>query len=211
MLASTTPLDAGPLRGERVHLLPLHTEHAEPLLRAASESRETYALTSVPETLDGMRRFVEVSMEAARVGLAVPFATVDAAAGRVVGTTRFATLESWITPVAGARDLQPASVEIGWTWLAASAQRTHVNTEAKLLMLRHAFEQWGVRRVMLKTHERNARSRAAIERLGCTLDGLLRTLLPGGGTRISAVYSLLAEEWPAAQERLRARLSAQRP
>ena len=126
--------------------------------------------------------------------------------GPLLGSTRFATLEHWITPVAGVRDVQPASVEIGWTWLAASAQRTHVNTEAKLLMLAQAFEQWGVRRVMLKTHEENRRSRAAIERLGASLDGVMRTYLPGGGTRQSAFYSLRAEEWPAARARLVARL-----
>jgi RimJ/RimL family protein N-acetyltransferase len=186
--------------------LPLSLDHVEPLLRAANESREAYGHTSVPATLEQMRRFVEVAVEAAAKGVAIPFATIDARDGRVVGTTRFANIEHWIAPVSGQRDVAPSCVEIGWTWLAASAQRTHVNTAAKLLMLAHAFERWGLPRVMLKTSEANARSRAAIERLGGRLDGVMRTYLPEGKTRQTAFYSLLAAEWPANKARLLSRL-----
>ena len=100
-------------------------------------------------------------------------------------------------------------MEIGWTWLAADAQRTAINTEAKLLMLGHAFEAWRVRRVNLRTDSRNLRSRAAIERLGAKLDGILRAHMPAsdGGVRDTATYSLLATEWPQAKERLAGRLA----
>jgi RimJ/RimL family protein N-acetyltransferase len=96
------------------------------------------------------------------------------------------------------------AVEIGWTWLAASAQRTGINTEAKRLMLGHAFEVWEVHRVTLKTDARNQRSRAAIERLGAKLDGLLRGHMPAydGEVRTSAVYSIVRDEWPAVRVRL---------
>ena len=101
-------------------------------------------------------------------------------------------------------------MEIGATFLAASAQRTPVNTEAKLLMLTHAFEVWGVQRVSLKTDARNERSRAAIERLGARYDGTLRRHMPaygpGGGPRDSAFFSILSEEWPAVKSHLETRL-----
>ena len=96
-------------------------------------------------------------------------------------------------------------MEIGWTWLRRSAQRSGANTEAKRLMLAHAFETWQVRRVTLKTDARNARSRAAIARLGATLDGLLRGHIPAsdGGPRTSAVFSILDAEWPAVRDAAR--------
>ena len=99
-------------------------------------------------------------------------------------------------------------VEIGWTWLAAAAQRTPINTEAKLLMLTHAFETWRVHAVKLNTDARNARSRAAIERIGARFDGVLRAHRPAsdGGIRDTAAFSLLEAEWPAAKRHLLARL-----
>jgi len=123
----------------------------------------------------------------------------------VVGSTRFGNLERWTRG-----EDRIDAVEIGWTWLTPSAQRTVVNTEAKLLMLGHAFESWRVHRVTLKTDARNARSRAAIERLGAKLDGLLRAHMPATDDtlRTSAVYSILAGEWPEVRARLIARLEA---
>jgi RimJ/RimL family protein N-acetyltransferase len=99
-------------------------------------------------------------------------------------------------------------VEIGWTWLAADAQRTALNSEAKYLMLAHAFERWRVHRVSLQTDARNARSRAAIERIGARLDGVLRAQRPAadGTVRDSAYYTILDSEWPAVRARLEARL-----
>ena len=114
--------------------------------------------------------------------------------------------------IAMVRDRAPDVVEIGATFLAASAQRTPVNTEAKLLMLTHAFEVWGVLRVSLKTDARNERSRAAIERLGARYDGTLRRHMPaygpGGGPRDSAFFSILSEEWPEVKSRLQSRLQS---
>lgn len=198
------------LDGERVRLEALAREHLPGLVAAASESRATYGLTQVPDGVDAMRAWFDVAMAEAARGAHVPFATVDKARGRVVGSTRFANIERWQWPGPPVAPVSrgPDAVEIGWTWLAASAQRTYVNTEAKLLMLGHAFDVWRVRRVTLKTDARNARSRANIERIGCRFDGILRAHMPAwdGGIRDSAFYSMLATEWPAARERLQARL-----
>ncbi len=201
------PLNAGPLRGPLVHLLPLSLDHVEPLLRAASEGRESYGHTFVPDNLEDMRRWVEAALASSAAGAAIPFATIDAGSGAVVGATRFATLEWFIVPVPGLPNASPSCVEIGWTWLSHSAQHTHINTAAKLLMLRHAFGEWKLPRVMLKTAESNARSRAAIARLGARFDGVMTTWLPLARQRPSAFYSLLASEWPANEARLVARLS----
>jgi N-acetyltransferase len=196
------------LEGRSVRLVPLAVEHAPALVEAASESRAHYGLTTVPPELTAMAAYIAEALADAARGRAVPFATVDRGrSGRVVGSTRFGNLERWPWP-AGARPYPaPAGLdaaEIGWTWLAASAQRTAVNTEAKLLMLRHAFEVWGVYRVTLKTDARNARSRAAIERLGAHFDGVLRGHMPAvdGTVRDSAYYTIVAGEWPALRSRL---------
>ena len=197
-------LPAGPvvLRGSLVELRPLSLEHVEPLVAAAS-SRGSYRWTFVPEGAAAMRAYVEEALADAAAGRAVPF--VQMAAGEVVGATRFGNLERWRAPgwpsrPAGCVD----AVEIGWTWLAEKAQRTAVNSEAKRLLLGHAFEVWEVRCVTLKTDARNARSRAAIERLGARLDGVLRAHLPAadGTERDSAVYSIVAAEWPDVRARL---------
>jgi RimJ/RimL family protein N-acetyltransferase len=179
------------LQGRAVRLEPLGRQHLEPLLAAAGESRASYGLTTVPADRDAMAAYIETALTTD----CVPFATVWH--DRVVGSTRFGNLERW-----NGEDL--AAVEIGWTWLAVSAQRTEVNTQAKILMLDHAFGVWGVKRVTLKTDARNARSRAAIERIGGRLDGVLRAHMPAadGGVRDSAVYSILAAEWPAHRARL---------
>jgi N-acetyltransferase len=194
------------LDGERVRMEALSPAHVDGLVAAAAESRATYSLTQVPAGAAAMAAYVEAALADAARGLAVPFATVDKARGRVVGTTRFGNIEYWKWPGAPLPPVPagPDAVEIGWTWLAASAQRTYVNTEAKLLMLGHAFDVWRVRRVTLKTDARNARSRANIERIGCRFDGVLRAHMPAwdGGIRDTAFYSMLASEWPAARERL---------
>lgn len=204
------PLFPLALEGELVRMEPLALAHVDALVAAASESRATYGFTQVPNGRDAMLRYVESALDDAGKGLAVPFATFDKRSGRVVGSTRFGNLERWQWPAEPAPPIPngPDAVEIGWTWLAQSAQRTHVNTCAKLLMLGHAFEVWRVRRVNLKTDARNARSRANIERVGGRLDGILRAHSPAwdGGVRDSAMYSILPAEWPAVRERLTARL-----
>ena len=194
------------LDGVHVRLEPLTMDHADALLAASQEDRSTYGWTRTP---DGARRRrgLHRRRSAATSGR-IPFATVWKDEGRLVGSTSF--FPEWWGEAR--RPGRPTSVEIGATWLAASAQRTPVNTEAKLLMLTHAFEVWGVLRVSLKTDARNERSRAAIERLGARYDGTLRrhmpALGPGGGLRDSAFFSILPEEWPEVKSRLEARLSA---
>jgi RimJ/RimL family protein N-acetyltransferase len=198
------------LPGNHVRLVPLRAEHLEGLLAAATaDPSETFPFTFVPRERWALERWLDEALSLAGAGRAVPFATLDAASGRVIGSTRFGNLESWDWADPARR--RPAgldAVEIGWTWLARSAQRTAANTEAKLLMLRHAFEAWRVRRVTLRTDARNARSRSAIERLGARLDGVLRSHMPAsdGGLRDTATFSILEAEWPAVAERLAARL-----
>lgn len=143
---------------------------------------------------------------AGEVGEVVPFAQCTPE-GTAIGCTRFMSLRRW-----RGREV-PDEVEIGGTWLTATAQRTPVNTEAKYLLLRHAFEEWGVWQVELVTDARNARSRAAIERLGATFEGVLRKHRPAADApatsmhpRNSAVYSIVDDDWPEVERRLRDRL-----
>ena len=194
------------LQGQLVRLEPLGLAHVPALAEIAAENRASYALTSVPAGEGATRAYVEAALDQWARGAALPFATTNAHTGEPLGSTRFGNAERWDWPN---RTGELDAVEIGWTWLIPAAQRGGFNTEAKLLMLRHAFETWRVRRVTLKTDARNARSRAAIERLGARLDGVLRAHVPaaGGGVRDSAVYSLLTEEWPSVEGRLQGLLS----
>jgi RimJ/RimL family protein N-acetyltransferase len=195
------------LRGRFVRLTPMTADDLDGLLAAASEDRTTYGYTSVPGDRAAMRTQVEALIAMRDRGHDVPFTTRDARDDRIVGSTRFLWLRSYFD-----RDV-PDAVEIGGTWLAASAQRSAINTEAKLLMLAHAFETWRVQRVDLKTDARNERSRAAIERVGGRLDGVVRnwqpSLVPGeeGRSRDSALYSIVPSEWPGVRAALEARLA----
>jgi RimJ/RimL family protein N-acetyltransferase len=199
------------LEGDLVRLEPLDEHHALALAAAAAESRTTYTWTWVPNGAEEARAYVAEALAAHSAAEHLPFATVARAEGRVVGSTRFTNAEWWEWP--SGHPLQrvdaPDVVEIGHTFLAASAQRTGINTEAKFLMLRHAFEVWEVHRVRLRTDRRNTRSRAAIERLGATLDGVMRADRVGadGTVRDSAYYSVVREEWPSVRDRLRGLLS----
>jgi len=199
------------LEGRHVRLEPLGLAHAPGLIAVGSGPRDTYGFTLVPADLASMRAYIESALGDQAAGRTLPFATVSRASGQVVGSTRFGNIEFWPWPAGhvlqrGAE--RPDVVEIGWTWLAAATQRTPVNTEAKLLMLTHAFETWRVHAVKLNTDARNARSRAAIERIGARFDGVLRAHRPAsdGGIRDTAAFSLLEAEWPAAKARLLARL-----
>ncbi len=213
----TAPTAADPLapdvtlEGGVVRLVPLALEHVPALLEAALVSRERYQWTPVPGTLEGMTAYVSNAVERAAARQVVAFATTLRASGRIVGSTRFATFEfhPWpeSSPLAPPPGL-PDVVEIGWTWLAGDVQRTAVNTEAKLLMLSHAFETWNVKAVRLKTDRRNERSRNAILRIGAHFEGILRAHSPGvdGSLRDSAFFSILAEDWPAVRASHQARL-----
>lgn len=199
------------LEGRFVRLEPLADVHLSGLVAAASGSRETYGFTWVPASEAAMRHYIAVGDADYRASRALPFATIDRATSAVIGSTRFGNIEYWSWPEGSPLQLgadRPDAVEIGWTWLAASAQRTPSNTEAKLLMLTHAFEEWRVYRVRLMTDSRNVRSRTAIERIGGKLDGILRAHQAAydGVVRDSAVYSLLSQEWPEAKRSLVERL-----
>ena len=199
------------LEGDHVRLEPMTTDHVPALLDAARGPRETYAFTYVPADEPGMRQYVATALVDHAAGKALPFVTVDRKASRVVGSTRFGNIEFWAWPPGNPHqrgEHVPDVVEIGWTWLASSAQRSGINTEAKLLMLGHAFEYWRVHRVSLMTDARNSRSREAIQRLGARLDGVLRgaRVAADGGIRDTAAYSILEAEWPAVKAALQARL-----
>ena len=201
------------LEGQFARLEPLSLDHVPALLEAARVSRESYGLTTVPDTLAGMTAYVQAALDGFSRLEVLPFATTDARTQRVVGSTRLANLEFWPWPKGAAlerTDGTPDAAEIGWTWLAGNAQRSGINTDAKRLMLEFAFTVWQVRCVRLKTDARNERSRNAILRLGANFDGILRAHMPAadGGVRDSAYYSILASEWPAVKAGLEGLLDA---
>jgi RimJ/RimL family protein N-acetyltransferase len=202
------------LEGHGVRLEPLTAGHAGALAEAARGERDSYGYTWVPDGPGDARAYAEAALAARESGRAVPFAVRDLGSGRVAGTTRFLDLDvfawppAWPPGAAGGpepSDERPPSVaEIGSTWYAPWAQRTHVNTACKLLLLRHAFDEWGALRVTLKTDARNKASRAAIERIGARLEGIRRAHVPAtdGTVRDSAYFSIVAGEWPAVREHL---------
>ena len=204
------------LEGRHVRLEPLTLEHVDGLGRAGAGERASFGYTWVPDGPDEAEAYVRAALAGSR---SVPFAVRRLADDALVGSTRFLDLEVFETPtpwppgVAAGQapdDARaPSVVEIGSTWYAASAQRTAVNTEAKLLLLTHAFEVWRVLRVTLKTDARNAASRRAIERIGGRFEGVRRahTMATDGTVRDSAYFSIIAAEWGEVREGLRGRLS----
>ena len=206
--------DPPTLQGRFVRLEPLSLSHIDPLVVAAAEDRSNYQWTYTPEGTEQMTEYVNDALTKVASGVHVAFATVqvgqDGAADRVVGATRFCEIAywQWFPGNTHQRHGVPDVLDIGFTWLAASAQRTMVNTEAKLLMMQHAFEVWEVHRVALQTDVRNKRSWAAIERIGGRLDGIMRADRPGADdtVRTSARFSIIASEWPEVKARLSARL-----
>ena len=206
-------LDLVTLEGRYVRLEPLSLEHVPALVQAATQSRASYDLTDVPSDEPAMRRYVDTVLSLRDAAKALPFITIDGATGNVVGSTRFGNIEFWNWPAGNPHqrgERLPDVVEIGWTWLSPDAQRTGINTEAKLLMLTHAFEFWTVHRVSFRTDSRNERSRVAIERLGARFDGVFRaaSIAYDGAIRDSAVYSILDAEWPEVKQRIAGLLRA---
>jgi len=211
-----TTLVIGPtiLAGRHVRLEPLAHTHIPGLVAAAREDPELYRWSTIPQGVMEMAQYVDSALAWREAGTALPFATLRAEDDAVIGSTRFFDMERWAWPAghAHARRNGFDGCEIGYTWLAGSAIRSAANTEAKLLMLAHAFEAWGTQRVCFHTDVRNARSRAALERIGAHFEGVLRAhrlaadLVP----RDSARYSIVAAEWPQVKERLQERLTAQR-
>lgn len=200
------------LHGRHVRLEPLDERHIQGLAAAAAGEAALYQWTQVPRNEDEARRYVAAALAMRDAGTAVPFATVRQGDGAVIGSTRYFNLEWWAWPEGHARHgrTAPDGCEIGYTWLAPGAVRTAANTEAKRLMFAHAFERWQLLRVCLHTDVRNTRSRAAMERIGCRFEGILRAhrLAADFIARDSARYSVVAAEWPAVQARLDALAAA---
>lgn len=196
------------LTGRHVTLTPLTLEDVPGLVHAASGDRSTYRWSIVSDSVDQMEVVVRRLITERDQRSAVPFATRRSDTHEIIGMTRFLTLRWYFN-----REF-PDAAEIGGTFVTAEAQRTPVNTEAKLLMMAHAFDVWDVRRIDLKTDERNERSRRAIERVGGRFEGVLRNWQAAqvegeeGLTRNSAMYAILPTEWPDVRARLEARLSA---
>lgn len=195
------------LTGIHVQLEQLRVDFAEELTAAGNQDRSSYGWTPVPPTVEGMQRYINGLLSDQQSRTAVPFAQRRLSDGALVGCTRYLRLEWW-----GGLDL-PSEVEIGGTWLAASAQRTPINTEAKYLLLRNAFDKWNVHRVSICTDARNTMSRAAILRIGASFEGTLRnhrgSYAPGEENTVardSAMYSVVRREWPAVKRGLEARL-----
>jgi RimJ/RimL family protein N-acetyltransferase len=191
-------IDPVTLSGRHVRLEPLTSAHIEPMFAAAADPELwRWTLTHIA-SIEDMRDYVDAALAGQRAGTALPFATLDASTGEVIGSTRFGNI-----------DTSNRRVEIGWTWLRRDRQRTACNTEAKYLMLSHAFDVLGCIRVELKTDALNQQSRAAILRIGAVEEGILRAHLitATGRVRDSAMYSILDREWPGVRESLEERLS----
>jgi len=194
------------LRGRHVRLEPLEHRHVDGLVAAAGDDESLYQWSPVPRGKIAAISYVDTALAWRDAGSAVPFAIVRNDDGLVIGSTRFWNLERWAWPQghpSRGRNA-PDACEIGYTWLTRSAVRTAANTESKLLMLTHAFEDWQVLRVCFHTDARNQRSRAALERIGGQCEGILRAHRMAADfiPRDSVRYSILAAEWPAVKQRL---------
>jgi RimJ/RimL family protein N-acetyltransferase len=188
------------LEGKHVRLEPLTLAHAESLARAAADGELWKTDVTIIPKPEGMKDYIRAALKGFALGFELPFAIIrkTGSASQVVGTTRFYEVFS--------KDRKAA---IGYTWLGKSAQRTPLNTEAKLLLLTHAFETWECVRVELVTDVLNDQSRAAILRLGAKQEGILRQhlILPSGRVRDSVVFSIIDSEWPEVKKRLESKLA----
>lgn len=204
--APVPPGDAGPgpilspvtLTGRYVQLVPLEMAHLDMLLPIAADEELWRFVPTAASSRPALRSYIETALAERDSGVALPFVTTERESGRVVGSTRFAAY------VRAHR-----RIEIGWTWVGREWQRTAVNTEAKLLMLGHAFEGLGMRRVELKTDALNEKSRNAIRRLGATEEGVFRQhmVTETGRVRDTVWFSILGSEWPDVKARLTAKLA----
>jgi N-acetyltransferase len=181
------------LEGDHVRLVPLRMEHAEALFQAGDEDDIWVGVQPRPRGPDGYARYIRWALDQQILGTQLPFAVIRKSDGVLVGTTRYAHID-------------PANhtLEIGYTFYGKGARRTPVNTESKLLLLRHAFEVLGANRVWLQTDKRNERSQTAIARLGATKEGELRNerVMPDGRLRTSVIFGITKDEWPTVRERL---------
>ena len=186
------------LVGDFVRLEPLNLErHFDDLCEAGLDEEIWRLSPKQIKTPDDLRKYIETALDERKRGVSLPFATISKQTNRAIGSTRFGNID------AGNR-----RAEIGWTWIARQWQRTAVNTEAKFLMLRHAFEIWKCIRVELKTDVLNDRSRRAIRRLGAVEEGVLRqhVITDSGRLRDTVYYSILNQEWQAVKTKLQEKL-----
>jgi N-acetyltransferase len=186
------------LEGRHVRLEPLEAGHASALLDVALDPRIWEFTSSILRNGDDVRKYIETALAWQQAGTAVPFVTVHRATHQVIGSTRFENIH-----------VTNRRAEIGWSWLNPQWWRTAINTEAKYLMLRHAFEQWKCIRVEFKAAANNQRSRNALLRLGAKEEGILRRhmIQADGSYRDSVYFSILDDEWPAVKRRLEERLA----
>ena len=194
---TSPPLEPVVLEGQHVRLEPLSMDHLDDLSKVAFDEEIWRWASERALSIEELRAYVERALAAARTGTVLPFATVARSAGGAIGSTRFATFER-----------QNRRVEIGWTWIGRPWQRTAINTEAKYLMLTHAFEKLGCVRVELRTDVLNERSRAAIRRIGALEEGILRkhAITSTGRVRDDVYYSILEDEWPDVKAGLERRM-----
>ncbi|UMY64386.1 MULTISPECIES: GNAT family N-acetyltransferase [unclassified Flavobacterium] len=183
------------LENEKVLLRPLEASDFELLLPFALEEPEIWYFSLVRAAgADGLRHYMDIALKARETGQEFPFIVFDKVTGRYAGSTRFYDI-----------NLPFATVQLGYTWYGSAFQGTHVNRNCKYLLLRYAFEEWGMERVEFRADARNARSIAAMKSIGCQVDGVLRANMPtaDGGRRDSIVLSILKDEW---QERVKSLL-----
>lgn len=186
------------LEGTRVRLEPLSRNHVDALSEVGLDGNLWRWFVAPVSTWDDMRNYIETALREQAAGLSLPFATLEGKSGKPIGSTRYLNI-----------DRAHRRVEIGSTWIARDWQRTAVNTEAKYLMLQHAFEKWGCIRVEFKTDSLNVPSRNAILRLGAKEEGIFRNhmITSSGRFRHSVYYSIVDSEWPAVKARLEEKLS----
>jgi RimJ/RimL family protein N-acetyltransferase len=196
--------------GRHVRLERLDHRHVEGLVEAAAADPSLYEWSPVPQGRDETIRYVEDALALRKAGSAVPFAIIRTVDDQILGSTRFWNVERWPWPEGHIRHgrEEPDGCEIGYTWLTKAAIRTGANTEAKLLLLTHAFETWRTLRVCFHADARNIRSAVALERLGAKYEGLLRAhrIAVDHVPRDSRRYSIVAAEWPGLKEQLINRL-----
>ena len=177
---------------------PLRAEHLDDL-RAVAFDEPIWRWTIMgPQDGPGLERWLEAALAGAEAGTDRPFATIDLASGRAIGSSRYMSIAA-----------EHRRLEIGWTWVGTAFQRTGANREAKLLQLTHAFETLGANRVEFKTHARNDKSRAALLGIGATFEGVFRqhVIMPDGSLRDSAYFSVISPEWPTVKARIQAGLA----
>jgi N-acetyltransferase len=185
------------LEGPRLRLEPLSQAHHAAFCAAGLDEDLWRWIPAPVRTPDEMAAYIAYALAEQAHGRALPFAVIEKSSGRVCGSTRYGNI-----------DLDHRRVEIGWTWLARPWQRTATNTEAKYLLLRHAFETLGCIRVELKTDSLNERSRAAIQRIGARKEGILRNhmITASGRIRHTVYYSIVDSEWPSLKASLERKL-----